>query len=320
MYLTKSNALGDPPYDLAGEPCWTNPSVQGVALRTQWSKIQPTEDAFDWSYLDQGVALAAQYNKKISILITAGVTSPDWIYDEGAQKFMVTTVAGPIMPMPLPWDPVFQAKWGNVIRAFAARYNGNPQLAYIVMGGSGRRAESYFVFTPEDQETFDSIGGLPAWQAGVQWIIDEYSRNFTKTPFILDLGAPVPTDEGKDTLASVCDYADAAYPGRFGVRSDGLSKDYGPNSFGAQEIQKLSPTSMVGFQMSLPSKGAQDAAGNLVLTDALNIGIGFGAHFIEVYAADCNDPSEIPLVAAAAQQLLGLPALQSPTDLRIVQQ
>lgn len=321
MYLTKSDAVGDPPYDLASEPCWTNSLVQGVALRTQWSKIQPTEAAFDWSFLDQGMALAAQHGKKVSILITAGVTTPQWVYDAGALKLMVTTQAGPVMPMPLPWDPIFQTKWGNVIRAFGRRYGGNPQLVYVVMGGSGRRAESYFVFTAEDQATFARLGGLDSWKTGVEWIADEYARNFASTPFLLDLGAPVPTDAGQAALAEVCAYAVANYPGRFGVKSDGLAAGYGPNSFGATEIQYLSPTATVGFQMALPSKGEMDEKGNLLLKVALTIGIDLGAHFIEVYSADCNDPTEAQSLVQAGGELLSMTRPPKvPTGLRIVLQ
>ena len=319
MYLTKSDAVGNPPYDLASDPCWTNSLVQGVALRTQWSKIQPTEAAFDWSFLDQGMVLAAQHGKKISILITAGVTTPDWVYAAGARQFMVTTQAGPVMPMPLPWDPIFQAKWGNVIRAFATRYGGNPQLIYVVIGGSGRRAESYFVFTAEDQATFAGLGGLDSWKTGVEWIADEYARDFAGTPFLLDLGAPVPTDAGQATLADVCAYAVAKYPGRFGVKSDGLAAGYGPNSFGAKEIQYLSPTATVGFQMALPSKGETDDMGNLLLRDALTIGIDLGAHFIEVYSEDCNDPKEAQSLAQAGGELLSMTRPpKAPAGLRIV--
>lgn len=318
MYLTKSDAVGNPPYDLASDPCWTSTVSQGVALRTQWSKIQPTEATFDWSFLDQGVALAAQYGKKVSILITAGVTTPDWVFTAGAQKFLVTTQAGPVLAMPLPWDPVFQAKWGNVIRAFAARYEGNPQLVYVVMGGPGRRAESYFCFSPDDLVTFDSVGGLTSWKSGAEWIIDEYARNFTKTPFLLDLGAPVPTDDGQTALSDVCDYAVAKYPGRFGVKSDGLASGYGPNLFGATEVQLLSPTAMVGYQMALPSKGKTDADGNLLLAQALDIGIGFGAHFIEVYSGDCVDPIEADSLTAAGTALLGSAAPKAPIGLGIV--
>jgi hypothetical protein len=41
------------------------------------------------------VALAAKYNKKLGLLMTAGITTPRWIYPAGVYEFMVTTERGP---------------------------------------------------------------------------------------------------------------------------------------------------------------------------------------------------------------------------------
>src|SRR5438067_1387058 len=227
MYLESADSLGDPIHDWSRDPALTNPYVQGIALRTHWDRVEPHEhanaDDFYWDYLDQGVALAAAHGKKVSILVTAGVTTPQWVYHAGAPFFMVTeqygyssitdgvttggsttvrsagdtagwdpsvsvglqisggsipagativavnsssnvTISAPatesatgvaittaqISPMPLPWDPVFQAKWGAFVQAFAARYRSAPNLAYVVMGGPGRREESFFCFTRYD--------------------------------------------------------------------------------------------------------------------------------------------------------------------------
>ena len=98
MYLTPSDQAGQPIHDLSGAPEWTNPAVQGVSLRTQWARVEQHEhtnaDDFYWGYLDQGVALGAQYGKKIAILITAGVSCPQWLFDAGAPAFNVTTEHG----------------------------------------------------------------------------------------------------------------------------------------------------------------------------------------------------------------------------------
>ncbi len=303
IYLLKADRPDSPSRDLAKEPCWTNPYVQGVLLRTFWNKIQPREGAIDWSFFDQGVALAAQYDKKVGLLITAGVTTPQWVYAAGAHEFTVTTPKGPVLSMPLPWDPVFQAKWGEVIHAFGARYDSNPQVAYVVMGGSGRRAESFFVSTPEDVAAFDRVGGLASWKTSVKWIVDEYAKHFSATPFLLDLGAPVPSAQGRAALEDVCNFAVAAYPHRFGVRSDGLAANYSPTSFGAREIAALTGSTTVGFQMLVPSKGKSNPQGGLLLADALNRGIGLGAHFIEVYAVDCNEPRNAQVLTQAADKL-----------------
>jgi len=43
--------------------------------------------------------------------------------------------------------------------------------------------------------------------------------------------------------------------------------------------------------------------GGLLLEDALNRGIGLGAHFIEVYAVGCNEPRQAPVLTQAADKL-----------------
>src|SRR5215510_11625685 len=252
MYLEFADSLGDPIHDWSTDPALTNPYVQGIALRTHWDRVEPHEHAdpndFYWDYLDQGVALAAANGKKVGILVTAGVTSPQWLFDAGSPAFYVTTETGyssitdgittagsttvksagdtadwdsstsvgllisggsipagativrvnstsnvtisapatqtatgvaittaQILPMPLPWDPIFQQKWGAFVQAFAARYGSASNLVYIVIGGPGRREESYFCFTDYDMDYFiNTLGGLPNWELGVKWIIDQY--------------------------------------------------------------------------------------------------------------------------------------------------
>jgi hypothetical protein len=387
MYLENSDAVGDPIHNWTTDPALTNPLVQGIALRTQWGRVEPHEHAnandFYWDFLDQGVALAAAHGKKVSILVTAGVTTPQWGYDAGAAFFNVTEQAGyssitdgvttagsttvtsagdtadwdsdcvglrisggsiaagatiiavnssssvtisapvtasatgvaivtaQIAPMPLPWDPVFQAKWGAFIQALAARYGSAPNLAYVVMGGPGRRAESFFCFTDYDMDYFNNtLGGLPNWEQGVRWIIDQYGTYFPNTPFILDLGSPIPTSTGDASLQAMCDYGVAQYPGNhFGVKSDGLLYPSGPpnGSIGATEVSLLRPTSTVGYQFFLPQGGAIDpATGRLMLDLGLARGIAFGAHFIEVYASDCNAPLSASVLARAATLLTSI--------------
>ena len=391
MYLTNSDGVGDPIHDWSDDPSLTNPYVQGVAIRTQWGRVEPHEhanaDDFYWDFLDQGVALCAAHGKKVSILVTAGVSTPQWVYDAGAPRFMVTeqygyssitdgvttagstrvrsagdtadwdssysiglqisggsipagativrvnssssvTISAPatqsatgvaivtaqIKPMPLPWDPVFQTKWGAFIQAFAARYGNAPNLAYFVIGGPGRRAEAYFCFTPDDMDYFiNTLGGLPNWERGVKWIIDQYGTYFPNTPFILDMASPIPTSDGDASIQAVCDYGVAHYPGNhFGVKSDGLLYPSGPpnGSIGATEVALLCPTSTVGYQFWLFQGHTIDpGTGRFMLDLGLERGIGFGAHFIEVYSGDCDDPVLAAVLTAAATTLTTTPPI-----------
>jgi hypothetical protein len=396
MYLEDADAFGAPPHNWSRDPALTNPYVQGIALRTHWNRVEPHEhanaDDFYWDYLDQGVALAAAHGKKVSISVTAGVTTPQWVYDAGAPAFNVTeqfgysaitdgittagsrtvrsagdtadwdssrsvglqifggsipagativtvksssnvTISAPatqsatgvaittaqIDPMPLPWDPIFQQKWGAFVQALGARYGNAPNLAYVTMGGPGRRREAYFCFTPYDMDYFiNTLGGLPNWERGVKWIIDQYGTYFPNTPFILAMAAPIPTPEGDDSLKAVVDYGATQYPGNhFGVMSCGLQYPNGPQnrSMGATEIPLLCPTSTVGYCFYGPQHEEIDpVTGRFMLDLGLERGFNFGAHFIEVYDGDCNDPVLAPVLTAWGALLTTTPPIPIPPN------
>jgi len=226
---------------------------------------------------------------------------------QSATGVAITTAQ--IEPMPLPWDPIFQQKWGAFIQAFAARYGNAPNLAYLVIGGPGRKEEAYFCFTPTDMNYFiNTLGGLPNWQQGVQWIIDQYGTYFPNTPFLLAMADPIPTTDGDNSLRTVVNYGVAQYPGNhFGVMSCGLEYPNGPadGSMGATEIPLLSPVSTVGYQFLVTQHEDIDpVTGRFMLDLGLQRGIGFGADFIEVYSGDCNDPILAPVLTTAAIGLL----------------
>jgi hypothetical protein len=80
-------------------------------------------------------------NKKLEITIPAGYTTPQWVYDAGAQSYSWVwdrtwgpSICSPVK-MPLPWDPVFQSKWAALVAAFGAKYNSNPHITNIKLTG-----------------------------------------------------------------------------------------------------------------------------------------------------------------------------------------
>jgi hypothetical protein len=297
--LLPVDSVASPFKDLASEHCWTNPNVVGVVLRTDWNKVEGVKGQFDWSFLDEGVALAKVSNKKISITIIAGIYSPAWVYTDGAAQFAITHVG----VMPSPWDPVFQADWAAFISAFAQRYDSVPEVAYITMSGPGRGEELYFVETKDDVADLNAVGGVQIWVTAAEKIADMYGSTFKQTPVLYATGLPVPGSAGRTALSDVVNYDVNAYPGHFGIKSDGLRPNYSPKSFGALTIPALSGTTTVGFQMLLPFNGGQNMHGTL--QDTLSIGISYRAHFIEVYDADCSDPSQAQAISSANVRLTG---------------
>jgi len=148
----------------------------------------------------------------------------------------------------------------------------------------------------------NTLGGLPNWELGVKWIIDQYGTAFPNTPFMLAMANPIPTDDGQNSLEAVVGYGAAQYPGNhFGVMSCGLQYPDGPdpNANGSIEIPLLSPTSTVGYCFYGPQGPYTDpATGRFMLDLGLERGFNFGAHFIEVYAIDWSLPVLAPVLAA----------------------
>ncbi|HKF93696.1 MAG TPA: hypothetical protein VKB96_03670, partial [Gammaproteobacteria bacterium] len=61
-------------------------------------------------------------NSSSSVTISAPAT-------QSATEVAITTAQ--IEPMPLPWDPIFQQKWGAFVQALGARYGNNPNVSYV---------------------------------------------------------------------------------------------------------------------------------------------------------------------------------------------
>ena len=58
---------------------YTLPYAAGVVVRQKWSRIETSDDAFNWDYLDSAIQILKNAGKKASLRIGAGPFSPDWL-------------------------------------------------------------------------------------------------------------------------------------------------------------------------------------------------------------------------------------------------
>ena len=89
---------------------------------------------------------------------------------------------------------------------------------------------------------------------------------------------------------------------RFGVES-GDHCETTSSTHSVRGGAALAGSTTVGFQMLNTFKRKTNSQGGLLLEDALNRGIGLGAHFIEVYAVDCNELRQAQVLTQAADKL-----------------
>jgi len=129
-------------------------------------------------------------------------------------------------------------------------------------------------------------------------------RVWDPIPVVLCTGAPY-TNGGTAALQAMFDYGDSAHRGQFGARADDLtSNNPKPGDPSATIIQQISPhCSAVGYQFG-NHQNVNDTNPPARLVSAFNIGAGFGAHFIEVFADDADALVSAPALDAANAQLL----------------
>ena len=184
--------------------------------RYNWNAIEPSEGVYNWTAIDARIsALAAMGIKKYGFGIMAENTcaigqyiTPKWVFDAGAASTTGTVadcVASQIRTTPVWNDPIFIAKYKAMLTALAARYDGNPSIAYIDVRSYGNWGEmdaaNYF------QGSVD-ISNADYENLHLQMYLD----TFSKTPIVV-------TTNGGTTYAPAYDWAVSQ---GMGVRRDGI--------------------------------------------------------------------------------------------------
>jgi hypothetical protein len=266
-------------------PSWNNVNLDGMRLRPAWEDIQTSPTTFDWSSIDALLDLADQHGKTIGLSVAAGIYSPQWVYDSGAMKYPLKD--GSRLSMTVPWDRPFLDNWLDFIHTLGDRYDGNPDLGYVVISGLGQNVETYLSQTAADDTALNALGGTEAWVAAAQQIISAYADAFPTTPFFITASKPLLEVETVAALQQVIDWAVATYPGRFGIMNATLNAKSSTVYYPNLAIFTYHNTQPVGFQ-TLCSSISDPTRLQGSLNMALTKGVGLGADFVEVYQNDAD--------------------------------
>ena len=318
-------------YDLAAigeripKTVLTNLNVDGIAIRVGWSGVEPRDGAFNWSGVDALITQVAPYNKKVSINVMAGWKTPSWLYTEGAQgfEFVWDKSWGPayctIVTTPVPWDPVFLAKWQDLVTAFGAKYGSNSAVTHVKLTGigyetgdtllpsnaaanriHGRRCVSY-----NDTENWLAIG-YTRLRVEDAWldIAAAFNTAFPGREFagMFAFGGFPPIDDNGNLIpGSIVDHqlsldlinqGETLYGrGRFAAQSDGLSATY--IYAGVSDAAASVDT---GYQMV----GVMGSKLQAAVAEAVTS----GAKFLEIYQRDLTNPRLQSTIAYAHSSLL----------------
>ena len=128
------------------------PGLTVVYLRIPWSYIEPEEGKFNWSVVDSPGQRYIAKGKKVAFRFSCSESwmryaTPEWVEKAGAKGHNFTPGKGVDEKGPF-WepdydDPIFLAKLDNFLAAAAARYDGNPEVAFYDVGSFGVWGEGH---------------------------------------------------------------------------------------------------------------------------------------------------------------------------------
>jgi hypothetical protein len=318
-----------------------NTNVDGVALRTAWDTLEPAEGEFDWSLVDREIEVAKAHGKEVSLSVVAGFRTPQWVYEAGAAKFGFVwdkTWGAPICSrqhIPIPWDPVFLAKWRGFIRALGKRYDSEPTVPLVKITGLNSFSEEALLphfrekliahgpyqCTSDDDVANWKMRGYTRAKVKLAWksIVEAFAVTFPHknlAAMIVPRGLPPIDNEGNlisdsdgDPRAAEELVAEGAEQcsGRFIVQNNGLSAFWNL----APHIA-IAHRASLGFQMlgevtrdptCRMNRGMRPCDPPQVLRSAVERVLAAGARFLEIYAVDIVNPELEEALAYAHRSL-----------------
>ncbi len=157
------------------------PGFSCVYIRLAWSYLEPEEGKFNWSIVDTPMQRWVAKGKQVSFRFSCAESSanqpyatPEWVRKAGAKGY--TVGRNGIDPEGRIWepdydDPIFLEKLDHFLAAAAARYDGNPHVAFIDVGSFGVWGEGHTYATSR----------LPYSSKTVRTHIDLHKKHFKRT-------------------------------------------------------------------------------------------------------------------------------------------
>lgn len=153
--------------------------------RWYWDELEPEEGKFNWAMVDSVLALAKAHGQRLATRIMPAngrPRIPGWYRKTGARgwDFVAesTQNAGKTDPswMPDHEDPLFAKYMGRLVKEFAKRYDGHPDIDHIDIGSYGHWGEWHLSFVKEKRDYKFDLKKM---------IIDWYLEGFKKTPMVI---------------------------------------------------------------------------------------------------------------------------------------
>ena len=195
-YYSNSPGNYGPTLEPGDDMAWF-PGCSVCYLRIPWAFLEPEEGEYNWAALDTPAQRWIAKGGQIAFRITCSESwlrfaTPEWVKKAGAKgtfwNFGWGKTGGP-SPDGKYWDPdfvdpVFLEKLENFLKAFAARYDGRPEVAFMDIGTYGLWGEGHTHGSSRVPQARMDVD--------VKKHIDLHVRLFPRTPLVIsdDVSGP----------------------------------------------------------------------------------------------------------------------------------
>jgi hypothetical protein len=249
------------------------PFVDGICLRSKWKIICPSEGKMNIDYFNEGFNLAAKYNKKVTIWVTPGVSTPEWVYSRGARSINVK-YNDRILKVPVPWNKVYLKLWFDFVSNLADLIRNKPNLKNVVVTVAHFKSSEFHLpgkLTGLNSYSPNKILGI--WKDAIDHFAMQFPWQFLTTH------STIAIMRNKTLPNNIVLHGARVYSGRFGTQMNNFKERMGFKSL--NRLKRLSREMPVGLQAACYF-GAKKPGGDLY--QALDVGFNVAnARYFELY-------------------------------------
>lgn len=268
----------------------SQPTVDGLAFRTSWKVLEPTDGTYDWTTLDAAFDTVRTTNKLLTLHVGASsIGMPTWLSGVGVAMYTYTTPMGVSVTEPVPWDGIFISRYTQFVAALATHIQAQGYTNQLYAFSDGVPiAEMSIVGCLNSSLTggtaYNRASYIGAWETTVA----AYATAFPNTK--LFVSAPVsvicmPDYDGKTFYTELMTYALTK-----SAKTTIFAADL--NALGSARLVQVdasvSAHSALAFQMIWSSTNDTQNRMQGSLKDAVCHGIGSGARYFEIYKVDIS--------------------------------
>jgi hypothetical protein len=296
-------------------------SIDGCFLMIAWWQVEPTQNTYDWTALDQNLTSISNAGKNICIAVLAGQQMPAWVFtnlgltDLHFEEFLAGGNSSRQAPVevdePQVWKTAYVNAFTSMINALAAHLKSEPaiyaKIRHIKITGLDRSTEEERL--PYENNVVN-LSGQVSTNAAALWlsagylpqkvvtageqIMNAYANAFPDKYITMETDTVAwPTIDSKGNVVPFPDinvgrqlinYGFATYPTRFILQTDYLN-----NGIVTRVSRNFAAEGgLIGFQVaestySIPSYSSSVSAS---LSQAITNGVTTGAQYEEMFIND----------------------------------